>query len=179
MAGSLILNVTYGIDVQSPEDTYMRMAESTVAIGDEAATPGAFLVDVLPILKYVPEWFPGAGFKTKANEWQKITTATLTMPFLHVKDAMEKGVYTTSVASQALERCHGNEELEIVARQVSGIAYIGGADTTVFSLLTFILAMVLYPDVMRRAHEELDAVVGQDRIPEFSDKPFLPSLCNR
>jgi len=48
---------------------------------------------------------------------------------------------------------------------------------TVFSLITFILAMVLYPDVMRRAHEELDAVVGQDRIPEFSDKPFLPYVC--
>ena len=34
--------------------------------------------------------------------------------------------------------------------------------------------MTLYPDVARKAQEELDAVVGNDRLPRFSDRENLP-----
>ena len=34
--------------------------------------------------------------------------------------------------------------------------------------------MALYPDVQRRAQEELDRVVGKGRLPEFSDQGSLP-----
>lgn len=34
--------------------------------------------------------------------------------------------------------------------------------------------MVLYPEAQRRAQKELDAVVGPDRLPDFSDRPSLP-----
>ena len=36
------------------------------------------------------------------------------------------------------------------------------------------LAMVLYPDVMKRAQAEIDSVVGRDRMPTFADEPHLP-----
>lgn len=36
--------------------------------------------------------------------------------------------------------------------------YAGGADTTVSAVETFFLAMALYPDVQRRAQEEIDRV---------------------
>ena len=34
--------------------------------------------------------------------------------------------------------------------------------------------MSLYPEVQRKAHAELDAVVGHDRLPDFSDRASLP-----
>lgn len=34
--------------------------------------------------------------------------------------------------------------------------------------------MTLYPEVMRRAQAELDAVVGRGRLPTFADRPNLP-----
>jgi cytochrome P450 len=34
--------------------------------------------------------------------------------------------------------------------------------------------MVLHPDIVRKAHEELDAVIGQGRLPQMSDKESLP-----
>ena len=34
--------------------------------------------------------------------------------------------------------------------------------------------MALYPDVQRRAQEELDRVVGKGRLPDFSDQGSLP-----
>ena len=40
----------------------------------------------------------------------------------------------------------------------------------------FFLAMILYPDVQRRAQVELDVVVGQDRLPSFADREHLPYI---
>ena len=40
----------------------------------------------------------------------------------------------------------------------------------------FFLAMVLYPDVQKRAQAELDAVVGPDRLPSWEDRNSLPYL---
>jgi len=34
--------------------------------------------------------------------------------------------------------------------------------------------MTLYPDIQRKAQEELDRVVGSDRFPTFSDRKNLP-----
>ena len=41
---------------------------------------------------------------------------------------------------------------------------------------TFFLAMVLHPAVAKKAQEELDRVVGKDRLPDFSDKDNLPYI---
>ena len=38
------------------------------------------------------------------------------------------------------------------------------------------LVLVLFPQVQRRAQAELDAVVGRDRLPTFTDKPRLPYI---
>lgn len=40
----------------------------------------------------------------------------------------------------------------------------------------FVLAMVLYPDVLNKAHAELDEVVGRGRLPEFHDRERLPYI---
>jgi cytochrome P450 len=44
------------------------------------------------------------------------------------------------------------------------------------AMTSFFLALVLYPQVQRRAQAELDAVVGRDRLPTFNDKPRLPYI---
>ena len=36
------------------------------------------------------------------------------------------------------------------------------------------LAMVLYPEVQKKAQEEIDAVMGPNRLPDFHDRPSLP-----
>ena len=36
--------------------------------------------------------------------------------------------------------------------------------------------MMLYPRVMRKAQQELDSVVGGDRLPTFTDRPSLPYM---
>lgn len=41
-------------------------------------------------------------------------------------------------------------------------------------LMVFVLAMVLYPGVQKRAQAEIDLVIGTDRLPVFEDKKSLP-----
>ena len=36
--------------------------------------------------------------------------------------------------------------------------------------------MTLNPDVLRRAQEEIDRVVGSERLPSFSDREDLPFI---
>ncbi len=45
---------------------------------------------------------------------------------------------------------------------------------TVSVLLTFFLAMLMNPDAQTKAQEEIDRVIGTDRLPTFDDEPELP-----
>ena len=38
----------------------------------------------------------------------------------------------------------------------------------------FFLAMTLFPEVQRKAQEEIDRVIGTDRLPTFEDREDLP-----
>jgi cytochrome P450 len=66
-----------------------------------------------------------------------------------------------------------HSELEII-KNLAGIAYIAGADTTSTAINSYFLAMLLYPDVQAKAQAELDRVVGKDRLPELNDAPQMP-----
>ena len=44
------------------------------------------------------------------------------------------------------------------------------------SVISFLMAMILYPEVQAKAQAELDQVVGRDRLPELSDRANLPYL---
>ena len=54
------------INVRPYNDPYIKIAEEAIGALNELFIPNAFLVDIIPILKYLPEWFPGAKFQRKA-----------------------------------------------------------------------------------------------------------------
>jgi len=54
--------------------------------------------------------------------------------------------------------------------------YATGADTILSSLLTFFLAMLHEPEVQKKAHEELNRVIGKDRLPNIGDREHLPYI---
>jgi hypothetical protein len=47
---------------------------------------------------------------------------------------------------------------------------------TALSIHTFVLACILYPDFVRTAQEQLDAIIGMERLPTFEDRPHLPYI---
>ena len=71
LVGSTTLSMTYGINVLPYNDPYIEIAEEAAEAMAELLITGAFLVDIIPILKYIPEWFPGATFQRKAATMRK------------------------------------------------------------------------------------------------------------
>lgn len=52
----------------------------------------------------------------------------------------------------------------------------GGVDTTSSSMVSFVLAMCCFPEKQKRAQEELDRVVGRERMPSWEDEDALPYI---
>jgi len=59
---------------------------------------------------------------------------------------------------------------------VVGNTYEAGADTTTMTLQVFTLAAVLHQDKVKILQEEIDRVVGRDRMPTFEDTEKMPYL---
>lgn len=45
---------------------------------------------------------------------------------------------------------------------------------TASTISMFFLAMALNPECQARAQEEIDAVIGPERLPDFNDRESLP-----
>ncbi|KAK0215676.1 cytochrome P450 [Armillaria fumosa] len=174
-SGSIILKVTYGIDVQEENDPFVELIESSNTNFGIATIPGAFLVDSFPALRHLPENWPGAGFKRLAKKWAKVFNNVVEVPFAFTKGQMEAGVAPPSFLSSALtdeEDLSSSELLDI--KHTAASLYGAGAGTTVSAQYAFYLAMLLYPDVQKKAQAEIDDVVGSDRLPGFADRENLP-----
>lgn len=62
------------------------------------------------------------------------------------------------------------------AAYLSGSLLEAGSDTTSSILIGFIQAMMVFPDVQQKAQEEIDRVVGSDRLPVMEDSDSLPYI---
>ena len=83
-----IMKIGYGIAVQESDDPYISIAEEVLNGAAEAGIPGTFLVDMFPFLKYVPSWFPAAGFQKKAARWRELVNTMAKTPFRHVQEQL-------------------------------------------------------------------------------------------
>ena len=102
------MGMTYGISIVNNENRFLRAMIAAVDTVSRVLVPGKFLVDSIPIcashwvpinptwrclhptlVKYVPEWFPGAGFKTTAREIQEMFDICVDVPLEHVKESMK------------------------------------------------------------------------------------------
>ncbi|KAG6885227.1 hypothetical protein C0993_004634 [Termitomyces sp. T159_Od127] len=89
LAGGIIMQLTYGYEVQEGEDPFVTLIQGANDNFSAAIVPGAFLVDVFPALKYLPEWLPGMGFLALAREWAKATENMIEMPYNYTKQQMK------------------------------------------------------------------------------------------
>ncbi|KAI0632727.1 cytochrome P450 [Trametes polyzona] len=175
MTGSVVLMIAYGYKTQGRDDPLIKMVESATAQASEVVQPGAFLVDIFPFLRYVPAWMPGAGWKRKGEAYRANMDRTTDLPHRYAKDQLAAGKAAQSFTSTMLAMNPSPEE-EYRIKMAAASIYTGGADTTVSAEQSLILAMGIYPEVQRKAQEELDAVIGHDRLPTYADLEQLPYL---
>ncbi|THH33485.1 hypothetical protein EUX98_g701 [Antrodiella citrinella] len=160
--GNMIVELSYGRGAKVEGTEYIDYAEHVHEIFGFAARSFAFIVDVVPWLKHVPEWVPGAGFQKQAHIWRKELDVMAQAPFDMVKSDMV--CVQISLLLWKLILIHACENLAKGSLP---------RFTTAF-LTVFFLLMCLFPDVQARAQKEIDEVVGSDRLPNVEDEQRLP-----
>ncbi|KAG1747611.1 cytochrome P450 [Suillus lakei] len=178
-AAAVVLNLAYGWKVTENVDYFIGILREGFETNVILTQPGRWLVEVIPSLRFVPSWFPGAGFKRVAIDLRQKLSRLETIPFNWTKQQIESGSYAHSFVSDQLLPEDGSAvsaQQEEITKWCSLGIYAGGADTTASSLTSFILAMMLYPKAQRHAQAEIDAVVGQDQFPAFEDRDKLPYI---
>ncbi|KAF9045406.1 cytochrome P450 [Panaeolus papilionaceus] len=174
-AGAIILRISHGYHIAEENDPFVRLADEATEQFSLSTAPGGFLVNIIPALRHVPEWFPGAGFHQTAKAWKKTLHEMADGPHRFVKQQLASGTAEPSLTSRLLSE---NVELTSVREHEikwsAASMYSGGADTTVSSIYSLFIALLLFPEAQRKAQRELDRVVGNDRLPTFEDRPNLP-----
>ncbi|EPQ52933.1 CyP450 monooxygenase [Gloeophyllum trabeum ATCC 11539] len=171
-SGVTMMSILYGCKNDGRRDEYVRVADAATESLVIAGNVGQYLVDFVPVLKYVPEWLPGATFRRQAREWRKLCSDLINKPFGDVKQSLIEGTASPSLVEHMLQGEESRQDEDII-KATAGVLYLGGADTTLSAFYSFMLAMVLFPDVMAKAQAEIDLVTEGQRLPEFSDKAAL------
>lgn len=136
-----------------------------------AAVPGRYLVDSLPFLNYLPRVF--APWKAEADRIFNRQNTLFTGHMNDVKSQVAAGQDAHCFVKYLLEskKDSGITDQEIAF--LAGVMYGAGSDTTSDAIATFIMTMVNHPEQQRLAQEEIDRVVGRDRLPTFEDQQDL------
>ncbi|KAH8093154.1 cytochrome P450 [Cristinia sonorae] len=179
---AVLMEVTYGHQVTTDNDLFVRAAHDAMSGIANAGSAGGGLVDFFPVLKYYPSWMPGGGFQTYAQKVYESGQTMRNAPYDMVKERFSSATgarpcFTSNLIEEHLCSDGGlspQDEQDI--KDAAGTFYAAGAETLDAVMNTFILAMVRHPEVFRKAREEMDRVVGSDRLPDFDDRASLPYL---
>ncbi|KAJ6579508.1 cytochrome P450 [Mycena vulgaris] len=187
LTGCIILGAAYGIQPQAG-DPYMHTVLMAIQGLNLGLSTRALLYDLLPagkfyvcpcfcgnsdilLVRWLPDWLPGLGISKEAQRFVGDIAELPDLPLRETRKAMEDGTALHSIASSMLADTTLGDN---VIRSVTGSMYLGGTETTVASIVNFVLAMINHPEVQQKAHAEIDAVVGEGRLPDFRDEPSLP-----
>ena len=67
------MKTMYGYDVESNDDPFVTGADKSVTLGLEFLVPTASLINIFPMLAYIPAWFPGASSHKRLSEVKRVT----------------------------------------------------------------------------------------------------------
>ncbi|KAF9000229.1 cytochrome P450 [Cyathus striatus] len=134
---AIIVRLVYGYQVEKEDDPYIMLVSNALNLIGSIAIPGKYLVEFLPYLRFVPAWFPGAGFKRIAREVGRKASQIENAPFQWAKSQIKSGNYLPSFTSKSLlsdnpdaDGFSTSEQESIVMWCGEGL-YAGGADTVV------------------------------------------------
>ena len=83
-----ILDVVYGISIQSLDDQYIKSALNALQVLNDSKIPGKFWIEFMPILQYMPSWVPGTTAVKFGERWRPVVDDMVNKPFDAVKDGV-------------------------------------------------------------------------------------------
>ncbi|TFK35719.1 cytochrome P450 [Crucibulum laeve] len=177
MAASIIMATVYGYESAPKEDPFIKNGDKAITMMTNAMFPGASVVNALPFLKYLPKWVPGSQFHRDAEECRALTRNMLDLPYEFVKDNMSNGRENSSLISELIEineKEGGSTSGKEMIKGLGATSYSGTIIISTHYQWTFFYASAVNPEARRKAQEEIDRVIGGERLPDFNDRPSLP-----
>ncbi|KAF8882858.1 cytochrome P450 [Infundibulicybe gibba] len=162
-AVSIVMRIAYGHQVSSDDDEYNIISRNVATALNATGPPGGMVVDFFPFLQYMPSWFPGTHFANQARRFQGYVRDLHERPIEQIRQKMEVGTAPECLVKSELENLASsqtvgldfNAQLEDIIG-VAGAIYAAGFDTTWSTMTSFLLAMVINPDVQQKAQEEIE-----------------------
>ncbi|KAG9025531.1 hypothetical protein FRB95_010080 [Tulasnella sp. JGI-2019a] len=174
--GESVQLIAYG-DISDGKVDLLQLGKQNMLNVGKIVT--GYAVDLITWLEYLPEWFPGAQFKRDANSIRVVTHKTQWLPYNMVKSRAALGTAPPSFTLTGLETMAASTDGDLDDEIISSTAmtlFGAGSDTIAGTLCTFMLAMLLYPEVQAKARAEIDRVVGEDRLPTCASRDSTPYL---
>ncbi|KAK2607111.1 hypothetical protein N8I77_005815 [Diaporthe amygdali] len=144
---------------------------------DVMASSAAATLEVFPILRKLPDFMlPMRRYAQELHREEKILYVG------HWMDTKRKILQNTAKAKQpcaCVEIVEGQKAYgfsDDLAGYICGSLHEAGSDTTAATLTGFVQAMVLYPEVQKKAQSELDRVCGNNRLPTIDDWDAMPYI---
>ncbi|KAL6811405.1 putative O-methylsterigmatocystin oxidoreductase [Trichoderma sp. SZMC 28015] len=164
-SSSLIFALAYGRRLETGSEPEVKAIDKVMENFLYAARVGTWIVDSLPFLNYLPNLL--APWKVHGDQVHEFESS------LYMGN-MRRGKRTKSWnwSKQVSEMKESNGMTEKELAYDVGIIYEAGSDTTTMALEVFTLAMILNPDVMKKAQKEIDE--NAKGLPSFEDKDNLP-----
>ncbi|PVH96094.1 cytochrome P450 [Periconia macrospinosa] len=168
-AASIAYLLMYGFRILTNDEWQMHTAHAALDDFVHAAQPGSWLVDSMPLLKYLPAFI--APFKRQATAFYKRSTN------LYMRN-LEQGLRSKSW-NWAKDFAAAKEATQMSEEELAwdvGVLQDAAIETSDVFLKTFTLACVSHPDFISRAQNEIDEVVGCNgsRMPDFPDLSQMP-----
>ncbi|KAK6514313.1 hypothetical protein TWF506_008709 [Arthrobotrys conoides] len=154
-SGATVLRAVHGYNIEPGKpDALVERVDRMMKEFSLVAVPQKWMVDLFPILRYLPEGFPGTSFKKTARAWKKSFEETAHIQYQFAQRQIAAGCHRQSYVSKLVERSRKesddgdlNPEDERAIIYTAANLYGGGADITAIGMTSFTLAMILFPEV--------------------------------
>jgi cytochrome P450 len=133
----------------------------------------AALLDVFPVLRKMPDaLFP---MKQYAKQLHKEEADLYIGHYLDTKKRLHEGKAKPCFCIDLVKAQEEQGFSDGIAGYVSGSLLEAGSDTTAATLVGFVQALLIFPEVAKAGQAEVDRVC-QDRMPDLNDFPNLPYI---
>ncbi|KAH8880599.1 cytochrome P450 [Thozetella sp. PMI_491] len=179
-AVAVVLRISYGLEVDGPTSPWIKLAENSGNAIAKSGAPASSIMDRFPATRHLPDWLPFMERLRYAHTWRWAIESITKLPFEASIKEMKIKPDAKCFAHQQLSVHQANEEKglknDFGMEDIKGAAatiLIAGNDTTASTLMLLVLYLMQHKDIQRKAHEEIDHVLGGNRLPEWDDIPQL------
>ncbi|KAF8521209.1 cytochrome P450 [Hysterangium stoloniferum] len=167
-----MLTISFGTRTDTSSDPLVERALNLAMEFMDLTGPLSNAIDFIDVWQFIPTSMRCRGRRLH-NDLIEVYGAMI----LQVKARMESGEPVPDCLVKTLIDTQHEEKLDWEDMcMLSAVFTLGGVHSTAGIIQWFLALIPSHPEIMVRAHQELDHVIGQDRWPTAEDEQSLPYI---